>query len=76
MGRPTFITTSPKWWVHGRVFGGMVVAQALSAAMRTAPAGLQVHSLHGYFLRPTAPGRRRPTWWTGSATDDRSAPGR
>ena len=55
-GRPTFTTTSPKWWDHGRVFGGMVVAQALNAAMRTAPAGFQAHSLHGYFLRPTSPG--------------------
>ena len=57
-GRPTFTTTSPKWWDHGRVFGGMVVAQALNAAMRTVPAPLEVHSLHGYFLRPTSPGSR------------------
>jgi acyl-CoA thioesterase-2 len=55
-GRATFLTTSPKWWVHGRVFGGMVVAQALNAAMQTVPAGIEVHSLHGYFLRPTSPG--------------------
>jgi acyl-CoA thioesterase-2 len=55
-GRPTFVTTSPKWWVHGRVFGGMVVGQALNAAMQTVPTGLEVHSLHGYFLRPTSPG--------------------
>jgi acyl-CoA thioesterase II len=55
-GRPTFTTTSPKWWVQGRVFGGMVVAQSLSAAMQTVPGGLEVHSLHGYFLRPTSPG--------------------
>jgi acyl-CoA thioesterase II len=57
-GNPIFTTTSPEWWVHGRVFGGMVVAQALNAAMRTAPAPLEIHSLHGYFLRPTAPGSR------------------
>jgi acyl-CoA thioesterase-2 len=57
-GRPTFTTTSPEWWVHGRVFGGMVVAQALNAAMHTVPPGLEVHSLHGYFLRPTSPGSR------------------
>ena len=57
-GRPTFTTTCPTWWGHGRVFGGMVVAQALNAAMRTAPAGFQAHSLHGYFLRPTSPGSR------------------
>jgi acyl-CoA thioesterase II len=57
-GHPIFTTTSPEWWVHGRVFGGMVVAQALNAAMRTVPAPLEVHSLHGYFLRPTSPGSR------------------
>jgi acyl-CoA thioesterase-2 len=57
-GQPTFTTTSPEWWVGGRTFGGMVVAQALSAAVQTVPSGLEVHSLHGYFLRPTAPGAR------------------
>ena len=60
-GRPTFTTTSPNWWMGDRTFGGMVVAQALHAAMQTAPAGPEVHSLHGYFLRPTAPGLRRRT---------------
>ena len=59
-GRPTFTTTSPNWWVGGRTFGGMVVAQALSAALQTAPAGLDVHSLHGYFLRPTPRGPHHP----------------
>jgi len=58
LGRPTFTTTSPNWWVGGRTFGGMVVAQALSAAAQTAPERLEVHSLHGYFLRPTSPGAR------------------
>jgi acyl-CoA thioesterase II len=52
----TFTTTSPMWWGGGRTFGGMVVAQALHAATRTVPVGLRVHSLHGYFLRPSAPG--------------------
>ncbi len=39
---------------HGRVFGGQVLAQCLIAAGRTVDAGpqRQVHSLHGYFLRP------------------------
>ena len=69
--RPIFTTTSPKWWVHGRVFGGMVVAQALNAAMRTVSAGLQVHSLHGYFLRPTSPGSRT-THVVDSVRDGRS----
>lgn len=55
-GKAAFTTTSPNWWVGGRTFGGMVVAQALSAALQTIPADLRVHSLHGYFLRPTRPG--------------------
>jgi acyl-CoA thioesterase-2 len=55
-GRPMFMTTCPNWWAHGRVFGGMIVGQALHAAMQTVPAGVEVHSLHGYFLRPTSPG--------------------
>lgn len=49
----------------GRVFGGVVVAQALRAAQRsvgpssatgsgTAPA-MRLHSLHGYFLNPVLP---------------------
>ncbi|HZU79029.1 MAG TPA: acyl-CoA thioesterase domain-containing protein [Acidimicrobiales bacterium] len=49
----------------GRVFGGIVVAQALMAAVRSvgpssppAPGGappLRPHSLHGYFLNPAVP---------------------
>lgn len=35
----------------GRVYGGQVVAQALVAAMKTAPDDRPVHSLHAYFLR-------------------------
>lgn len=35
----------------GRLFGGLVVAQAFMAAARTVD-GLPAHSLHGYFLRP------------------------
>ena len=41
-----------------RVFGGQVLAQALTAAVRTVPAERTVHSLHGYFLvagRPDLP---------------------
>ncbi len=37
-----------------RVFGGLVVAQALVAASRTVP-GRAPHSLHGYFLLPGDP---------------------
>jgi acyl-CoA thioesterase II len=57
-GSRVFTTTSPDWWRGDRTFGGMVVAQSLSAAMQTAPAGFEVHSLHGYFLRPVSPGTR------------------
>jgi acyl-CoA thioesterase-2 len=39
----------PGW---GRVFGGQVLAQALSAAQATAAPGRHAHSLHSYFLRP------------------------
>jgi len=35
-----------------RVFGGQVLAQAVSAASQTVTAGRVAHSLHGYFLRP------------------------
>jgi acyl-CoA thioesterase-2 len=55
-GRPTFETLTPSWWAGERTFGGMVVAQALYAATQTVPPGLDVHSLHGYFLRPSRPG--------------------
>ncbi|MBX2811818.1 MAG: acyl-CoA thioesterase II [Myxococcales bacterium] len=40
---------NPGW---GRVFGGQVVGQALSAAAQTVPEERPVHSLHAYFLRP------------------------
>ncbi len=35
----------------GRVFGGQVLGQALSAASQTVPEERKVHSLHGYFMR-------------------------
>ena len=38
-----------------RVFGGQVAGQALVAAARTVSDDRQVHSLHGYFLRPGDP---------------------
>jgi hypothetical protein len=74
-GRRTFTTTSPNWWMGDRTFGGMVVAQALHAATQTAPAGAEVHSLHGYFLRPTAPGAET-THVVESLRDGRQEPGR
>jgi acyl-CoA thioesterase-2 len=36
----------------GRLFGGLVAAQCAMAAGRTVDAERQLHSLHGYFLRP------------------------
>lgn len=36
----------------GRVYGGQVLAQSIVAAARTIPEGRDVHSMHGYFLRP------------------------
>ena len=38
-----------------RVFGGQVAGQALVSAVRTVDPGFEVHSLHGYFLRPGNP---------------------
>jgi acyl-CoA thioesterase-2 len=38
-----------------RVFGGLVISQALVAAQRTVVADRFVHSLHSYFLRPGDP---------------------
>jgi acyl-CoA thioesterase II len=55
-GQDCFETKSPDWWPGGRTFGGMVVAQGLNAAMQTVPDGLDLHSLHAYFMRPTPPG--------------------
>jgi acyl-CoA thioesterase II len=55
-GADLFETKSPDWWPGGRTFGGMVVGQGLSAAMQTVPDGLDLHSLHAYFVRPTPPG--------------------
>jgi acyl-CoA thioesterase-2 len=37
------------------MFGGAVVGQAITAITRDAPEGRRLHSLHGYFLRPTSP---------------------
>jgi len=44
----------PPYWEFGRLFGGIVAAQALAAAYGTID-GTHVHSLHSYFLRPGDP---------------------
>ena len=41
------VAIDPGW---GRLYGGQVVAQALSAAQQTVPEHRFVHSLHSYFL--------------------------
>ncbi|WP_198169699.1 acyl-CoA thioesterase [Agromyces laixinhei] len=47
------IFTGPSQWMPlGRVFGGQVLAQSLTAAMRTVDDDRTIHSMHGYFLRP------------------------
>lgn len=38
-----------------RLFGGLVISQALAATQRSVPADRFVHSLHAYFLRPGDP---------------------
>ncbi|CAN5307153.1 MAG: acyl-CoA thioesterase [Nocardioides sp.] len=40
---------------RGRAFGGLVAAQALIAAIRTASEGFTAHSMHSYFLLPGDP---------------------
>ena len=53
VGEDVFIGPS-QWMPHGRVYGGQVLAQSLVAASRTVETDAirNVHSLHGYFLRP------------------------
>lgn len=45
-------STKPLWHPPNArgIFGGAVIAQALSAAMQTVDPGLKVHSLHSYFV--------------------------
>lgn len=55
-GGDRFAAPGTDWWRGERVFGGMVVAQALRAAQAAVDPPFAVHSLHGYFLRPVRPG--------------------
>ena len=50
--RPDHFRTTPFPSNLLRLYGGQVVAQALAAVQRTAPAGRAVHSCHAYFVRP------------------------
>jgi acyl-CoA thioesterase II len=49
-----FRSTKPLWQPPGSrgVYGGAVVAQALSACQKTVPEGFFIHSLHSYFILP------------------------
>jgi len=55
----------------GRVYGGQVLGQALSAAERTVDTTRQAHSLHGYFLRPGNP-REPIEYWVERTRNGRS----
>lgn len=50
VGVERFRGTSPLGWPGGRIFGGIVAAQAMSAAGATVTDAVP-HSLHAYFLR-------------------------
>jgi len=58
-GADTYLGSSPQYpW--GRIYGGLVVAQALTAATATVDPEHHVHSLHAYFILggvPTEPVR-------------------
>lgn len=54
-GADRFTAPSPDWWGE-RLFGGMVVAQALDAAVQCVEGTMRAHSMHGYFFRPVLPG--------------------
>jgi acyl-CoA thioesterase-2 len=49
-GEDRFTGVAPLWF-GDRVFGGVIVAQTLHAALQTAEANVGLHSLHGYFVR-------------------------
>lgn len=47
----------PNNWPTRHVFGGHVLAQAMEAATLTVEAGLSLHSMHCYFLKPGIAGQ-------------------
>jgi acyl-CoA thioesterase-2 len=51
--RGAWVGESPEW-LGDYVFGGCVIAQAIMAGTRDAPAGTRLHSMHAYFLRPVS----------------------
>src|SRR6476619_4283541 len=65
---------SPESGFFQRTFGGHVAGQSLVSAVRTVDDRFQVHSLHGYFLRPEMPRRPRSLSSNASATAGRLRP--
>lgn len=51
----TWIGDVPDHW-NDIMFGGCIIGQSITAFTRDAPTGRRLHSLHGYFLRPTGGG--------------------
>src|SRR6266568_3189478 len=58
--RPGYAVGRESWPAYSSlvadVFGGVIVAQALRAAVQTVDAGIRPHSLHEYFMRAARPG--------------------
>lgn len=50
--RYDILTGPPLPTPHGRSFGGQVLGQAIAAVGTSVPEGREIHSMHGYFLRP------------------------
>jgi acyl-CoA thioesterase II len=51
-GPDTFVGVAAQYPWNDRLYGGQVIAQALSAASATVGGGRLAHSLHAYFIRP------------------------
>jgi acyl-CoA thioesterase-2 len=51
-GGHRWVGTAPGWDGGEILFGGFVLAQAISALHQRAPEGGRLHSFHAYFLRP------------------------
>lgn len=56
--REHILTGPPLPTPHGRSFGGQVIGQAITAAGTTVAEERELHSMHGYFLRPGSSSQR------------------
>jgi acyl-CoA thioesterase-2 len=61
-GATALVGDTPDWF-GDRLFGGFVVGQAVHAATQLAPAGMRIHSMHGYFLRAVTAGSQVHYEW-------------